>query len=49
LGVGNGNPPSGAASGYVLFDICALAFGPKLLAVARRRRRPSLGEPVSDA
>ena len=27
LGVHNGNPPSGAASGYVLFDICALAFG----------------------
>lgn len=38
LGVANGNPPSGAASGYVLFDICALAFGPMLLAAVRRMR-----------
>jgi len=38
LGVENGNPPSGAASGYVLFDICALTFGPKLLALVRRTR-----------
>ena len=49
LGVGNGNPPSGAASGYVLFDICALAFGPKLLALVRRRRRSVLGEPVAES
>jgi hypothetical protein len=48
LGVANGNPPSGAASGYVLFDICALAFGAKLLAVARRLRRPALVEPVPE-
>jgi hypothetical protein len=40
LGVANGNPPSGAASGYVLFDICALAFGARLLALVRRFRRP---------
>jgi hypothetical protein len=40
LGVPNGNPPSGAASGYVLFDICALAFGASLL-VAVRRLRPA--------
>ncbi len=46
LGVANGNPPSGAASGYVLFDICALAFGPKLLALVRRR--PRLGDPVAE-
>lgn len=31
LGVPDGNPPSGAASGYVLFDIAALAFAPMLL------------------
>lgn len=48
LGVRNGNPPSGAASGYVLFDICALAFGPKLLALARRARRPALGGPAPE-
>lgn len=48
LGVHNGNPPSGAASGYVLFDICALAFGPKLLALVRRTRRPALGGPASE-
>jgi hypothetical protein len=32
LGLMNGNPPSGAAAGYVLFDICALAFAPAVLA-----------------
>jgi hypothetical protein len=31
-----GNPPSGIASGYVLFDIAALAVAPRLLAVRRR-------------
>jgi hypothetical protein len=31
LGVGDGNPPSGAASGYVFFDIAALALAPGLL------------------
>jgi hypothetical protein len=44
LGIGNGNPPSGAASGYVFFDICALAFGPRLLALVRRARRPVLAD-----
>ena len=48
LGVGNGNPPSGAASGYVLFDICALAFGPRLLRLVRRARRPVLGAPAPE-
>jgi len=42
IGVMNGNPPSGAAAGYVLFDICALALAPAVLAawrwVARRVR-----------
>src|SRR5439155_27137081 len=32
LGVPDGNPPSGAASGYVFFDIAALALAPWLLA-----------------
>jgi hypothetical protein len=32
LGIPDGNPPSGAASGYVLFDIAALTLAPRLLA-----------------
>ena len=48
LGVTNGNPPSGAASGYVLFDICALAFGPGLLALVRRTRGRRIGPPVPE-
>lgn len=35
IGLMNGNPPSGAAAGYVLFDICALAFAPSVLAAWR--------------
>ncbi len=35
LGMMNGNPPSGAAAGYVLFDICALAFAPAVLVASR--------------
>ena len=31
LGVPDGNPPSGAASGYVFFDIAAIALAPWLL------------------
>lgn len=38
-GVPNGNPPSGVASGYVWFDVMALALAPRLLAVARRISR----------
>ncbi len=38
-GIPNGNPPSGAASGYVLFDIAALAFGPALLRLFRHFAR----------
>jgi hypothetical protein len=33
--VSMGNPPSGVASGYVWFDIVALAMAPRLLALAR--------------
>jgi hypothetical protein len=51
LGVPDGNPPSGAVSGYVLFDICALAFAPALLALCARaaalvRRRPEAAQPA---
>jgi hypothetical protein len=35
-GIPDGNPPSGVASGYVLFDIAALALAPRLLALVRR-------------
>jgi hypothetical protein len=37
--VSNGNPPSGVASGYVWFDIVALALAPRLLALPARLRR----------
>ena len=45
IGVLQGNPPSGAASGYVFFDLVALALAPGLLALctaamARFRRLP---------
>ncbi len=43
-----GNPPSGIASGYVFFDIAALALAPLALAVVRRVRRAE-PEPVLDA
>lgn len=53
LGLPDGNPPSGAASGYVLFDIAALAFAPAVLRLAVRvrgalRRPPLPAEPVTD-
>jgi hypothetical protein len=38
FGIPDGNPPSGAASGYVLFDILAMALAPVLLAAVRHRR-----------
>jgi hypothetical protein len=45
LGVTQGNPPSGAASGYVFFDLVALALAPALLALCAaalaRFRRPA--------
>jgi hypothetical protein len=47
LGIPDGNPPSGVASGYVWFDVMALLFAPRLLALTRRtwslRRRPVPG------
>ena len=33
-----GNPPSGIAAGYVLFDVAALALAPRLLAASRAAR-----------
>ena len=36
LGIPDGNPPSGVASGYVWFDVMALLLAPYLLAAFRR-------------
>jgi hypothetical protein len=50
LGIPDGNPPSGVASGYVWFDVMALLFAPRLLGLAQRtwqlRRRlvPGTGQ-----
>ena len=41
LGVSQGNPPSGVASGYVFFDVVALALAPLLVAGAERARTSS--------
>ena len=42
LGIPDGNPPSGVASGYVWFDVMAMLVAPYLLAVVRRwNRAPS--------
>ena len=38
LGIPDGNPPSGVASGYVWFDVMALLTAPAVLALLRRRR-----------
>lgn len=48
LGVPQGNPPSGAASGYVFFDLVALALAPALLAAvtAARARLGNVPEPL---
>jgi hypothetical protein len=39
LGISDGNPPSGVASGYVWFDVMALLTAPLAIAVVRRGRR----------
>jgi hypothetical protein len=36
VGIPDGNPPSGAASGYVLFDILAMELAPAAIAAGRR-------------
>jgi hypothetical protein len=38
LGIPDGNPPSGVASGYVWFDVMALLLAPSLLRAVRRVR-----------
>ncbi len=38
LGIPDGNPPSGVASGYVWFDVMALVTAPLALKLVRRRR-----------
>ena len=58
LGIPDGNPPSGVASGYVWFDVMALLVAPYLLGLTRRlaARRPmiraargvSLGTPTPE-
>jgi hypothetical protein len=55
-GIPNGNPPSGVASGYVWFDVMALALAPRLLAgvraltatarAARNRSAPAAPRPA---
>jgi hypothetical protein len=44
LGIPDGNPPSGVASGYVWFDVMALLTAPALVSFLRRRRRHRLLE-----
>jgi hypothetical protein len=41
-GIPNGNPPSGVASGYVWFDVVALALAPRLTRWAARSRTAAL-------
>jgi hypothetical protein len=47
--VSNGNPPSGVASGYVWFDIVALAAAPRLLALWSRLRGRTPGDLVAQS
>jgi hypothetical protein len=44
--VPDGNPPSGAASGYVFFDIAAIALAPLLLQAWSRLRGLRLSPPA---
>jgi hypothetical protein len=44
LGIPNGNPPSGVASGYVWFDVMALLLAPRLVALAERRPVPGTSQ-----
>jgi len=53
LGIPDGNPPSGVASGYVWFDVMALLLAPRLLALVQQtwplRRRPREVPPADHA
>jgi hypothetical protein len=42
LGIPDGNPPSGVASGYVWFDVMAILVAPYLMTMAGRRRVPGV-------
>jgi hypothetical protein len=42
LGIPDGNPPSGVASGYVWFDVMALLVAPRLVYVAGGMLKPKL-------
>ena len=48
LGIPNGNPPSGVASGYVWFDVMALLVAPYLVALTRRFGRSRTLDAASD-
>ena len=48
-GVSNGNPPSGVASGYVWFDLVALALAPRLLAAIRGLRSGRAAAAATDS
>ena len=48
LGVADGNPPSGVASGYVWFDVMALLVAPYLVALTRRSGRLRTHDAASD-
>jgi hypothetical protein len=48
IGVPDGNPPSGAASGYVFFDIAAISLAPMVLAGSAAVRRRLGGSPPVD-
>jgi ABC-type multidrug transport system permease subunit len=49
LGLSQGNPPSGVASGYVMFDICALLLTAQLMRIVRSRRRQSMRPRTAEA
>lgn len=48
LGIADGNPPSGVASGYVWFDVMALLVAPYLVALTRRFSRLPTPDAASD-
>jgi hypothetical protein len=47
LGIPDGNPPSGVASGYVWFDVMALLLAPRLLAAVRARKGGRRASPAA--
>ena len=49
LGIADGNPPSGVASGYVWFDVMALLVAPLLVRTGIRLRRATPRDPVRAA